>query len=489
MKKRVFTGLSALFLLLANCLMLANPAQAMDLWNGERHFYTVQMRSDGRAMTYAKLTFTNDEEEGQTSYEFKLPEGVKAVGLSAQQVLAPKKSEKICKTYETREKVAQRVLFYNLNSDSAEDEEIYKTNRQCLEYAQSEAVGHDEDYKFYENAIGSNSYYRSSYYKNKEDSGFIYTKVDLKEADGKYIITLDQPIKPGKEGAVLVAYVSDSFTTSFLGRFSYTYKTLMTTKNTIDEANISINFDDDLYAKNTAVQTRNYSPSSSGGGLSLSAGLDVAKSNSSIDDKTDGIGRGGFILKKQEKILPEETAEIKGVYATTKFMVAIGDIIKKLLIAVAVLAAVLLVAYLYRRYRKKHPKPTKTVAAGKSRLVDGLSIGVKQSKSVGAEEVPTMWGLFKVSLFSIVATIICFATIAWLGTGISRSLSSDSYGYYTPNPIITTTGFLVVGYYGLVVVPLLYMRHRYSSGSQYAWAVVHAILVAVVTAVIMGIFA
>ncbi len=37
----------------------SSPSQALSLINGQTHFYTVQFRSDSRAIVYAKFVFQN----------------------------------------------------------------------------------------------------------------------------------------------------------------------------------------------------------------------------------------------------------------------------------------------------------------------------------------------------------------------------------------------------------------------------------------------
>ncbi len=459
MKKRFFAGLGALLLVAIGWLGMSDSTQAADLWNGQKHFYTVQMRDDGRAITYAKLVFMNDSDTDQTEFKFKLPEGVNADNLSGQQVLAPLKDEqRVCKTYETKDQFLVRVPSYR---DDSFADDAYQRMRECKEYDRS-AGDYDNDFNFYDNTLSSDyrsfSYYQDS--KNKE--GFHYAKLDPKREGDQYVFTLNQPIKAHKQGAILVTYTSADFTTNILGRFSYNYKTLAV-ESMVDEANVSINFDESLYAKDTAKQTREISGISISEGMSASLDSGLRRSQSVIERRESNIGQGGYIHKQQVDILPNESTSIKGVYATTKFMLKIGDYAKMLLVIIAIAAAIILVVFFYRRYRRKHPKPVSQPVVVKG---EGLEV---VDQTVVTKSV-ALFDLFKISLVSVIGTVAVIFLTIFLTAGILVAANTSSSSGHSDYMTFGMMLMIAVGYSG-VVLPLMYIR-RFSHRDQFIWGLI-----------------
>lgn len=496
MKHKRLTLIGGLLVALLGIFAPLQTTRAMDLFTGERHLYTVQMRSDGKALTYAKLIFINtDKKDDQATYELSLPEGVKIQGeMSARQILATAKPTAKCAEFETFEEFYKRESEQRRYWPTSRAQEEYENeeNRRCKRFEEADDDNYDEDFDFYKQAIDSDSYYKYNYYSRElsKSDEFKYANVKVEKIDGsesKYRLTLDQPIKANKQGAVLVAYASDSFTSNILGRFSYTYKTLLA-KNMIDEAKVSINFDDDLYVKGSAKLSRETRPPESNG-FNLSKGMSVqdsASTNSSIKDKDDSITKGGFIVKEQKQILAGETAEIKGVYATNRFMLRIGEIIKGILILLALVAIGLAMALAYRRYRKKHPRPIKSVAE-KTPKAKTVSTEVDLTSEFNF----AVWDLIKVSLASIfgtaIAVFIMFGMMVFVSSlTASYRAGSDgySYGMSVPVPsvgfdlnsaygIMFSMGFLAIILFGFVISPILYLKAKsISKHGLFIWSLI-----------------
>src|SRR5574344_2023403 len=88
----------------ASAVTPARTGEGSPLLNGQKHYYTVQLRSDKKSLVYARIIFSNpSSDQDLSTYEFSLPDGVNVANLSAQQILAKSAGDKTCKTYETIE--------------------------------------------------------------------------------------------------------------------------------------------------------------------------------------------------------------------------------------------------------------------------------------------------------------------------------------------------------------------------------------------------
>ncbi|QQS70820.1 hypothetical protein IPP92_00740 [Candidatus Saccharibacteria bacterium] len=201
------------------------PSQAVSLINGQTHFYTVQFRSDSRAIVYAKFVFQNSSTTvNRDTYTFTLPDGISVDNLSTDQILV--KSTPI-------------VI-------------------RCIKEPCPESRPADEPYSDNTDFLSSSSanyydYYSPSY---RYTSAYTYQPLSYDTSGTTYTLKLAHPIKPGKQGAILVTFTTDSYAKSMFGRFSYTFKTLKTDE-LIDNANVAIVFDQELYSRDVTQKADN----------------------------------------------------------------------------------------------------------------------------------------------------------------------------------------------------------------------------------------
>lgn len=174
------------------------------------HYYTVQLRSDGKAIVYGRIVFENSKNDTDLDkYEFSLPSGVSADSLTVQQVLA-KSNGSQCKTYETPQEYAARLEGKN-------PENTYESYKKCLVYNTST---YDEDYNYNTHMQNNTDYYYSKYYQTK-DTEFDYANLDVKNDNNSYAVSLKETVKPHKQGSVLVSFVASNFVSGgFLGRYT-----------------------------------------------------------------------------------------------------------------------------------------------------------------------------------------------------------------------------------------------------------------------------
>ena len=80
--KKITTFLIALAVAM---LPLAPANAANNLLGGQKHYYTVQLRSDKQAIVYARIIFENPSSNDELStYEFTLPKEVTTANLATQ---------------------------------------------------------------------------------------------------------------------------------------------------------------------------------------------------------------------------------------------------------------------------------------------------------------------------------------------------------------------------------------------------------------------
>ena len=81
--------IAALMAVTAAVLMNVPAGAESVLLNGQKQYYTVQLRSDKQAIVYARIIFENPSaDKSLTNYEFTLPKGITIHNESAQQILA-----------------------------------------------------------------------------------------------------------------------------------------------------------------------------------------------------------------------------------------------------------------------------------------------------------------------------------------------------------------------------------------------------------------
>ncbi len=327
---------------LASLLFLPMPVQAKSkLIDGQHHYYTVQMRSDKKAIVYAKMVFINDGDEEQTTYQFSVPDSLKLNDFSIQQIVHKKKQCILPMTYE---QWRQEHRYGNYDS--------YKRNIPCLEYADQEII--DEDYDFKNNT----RFYYYGWYYDDDQQKYDYDDLELDRNDNQYKIKLAHPIKPGKQGAVFVSYHTDGYVTNNMGWYDYKFKNFIV-DDMIEQADVAINFSPDVYARYTSKQTLN-EPSVDGlkaGGITNEAIKDSYQSDSQ-DRKHNRAGSGGYIQKSFKDLLPKDVISVSGKYVNARWKMYLKEILITLIVVILMIGGSWLIAKKLKK-RKKKEAPVK----------------------------------------------------------------------------------------------------------------------------------
>lgn len=440
-------------------LALPVPATAASvLAGGQTHYYSVQMRSDKQAIVYAKLLFEAQGGDSQMTYSFELPRGVTLENLAVQQILA-KHTPASCKLYETQDEWRRRQgVAYS--SESA-----YLQGRACLTYEDGD---YDLDYDFVKNTSSvNNEYYYPAYYQIR-DKQFAYKDVTASANGQKYTLTLPEPIKPSKQGALLVSYTSNSYVSGgLLGRYEYDFRTFLSSQ-LIDSATVAINFDQELFSRDAQQKrTTNTSAATIQDGGNTPGNM--AYTSRSIDDRQLGMA-GGQIVKTQSRLLPSDVLSVKGTFATNRIMLYGNE----LAVAFVVLVAMVGAFWYYRRWRRAHPRPiTRASVAAPSRL-EGLAQRVMPDHPAD----PGLWQMVKLSLLSIVA--------AALVTGVMVYVLVMSAGASFGLAVTALVSIGILNMLILIVIPtLIMMQHRLRLTIM--WALIHSLVVFVAAIVIWAI--
>lgn len=434
-------------------LLLPYSASASSLLlGGQHHYYTIQMRSDEQTIVYAKIIFEAAPTEDRDSVVLSLPSGVTADNLSSQQILA-KSDEKKCEVYETYDEWYADSLYSSSTTQYGEEylESVYQSRKTCVQYATGST--YDEDFDYVGDMESSTAYYSPYYYSySSTDDEYEYKEAEINKDGQQLTISLPNSVKASKQGALLISFTTRDFISGFLGRYTYKFHSLIADQS-IEESTVAVNFDDDLYSRE-AEQSR-----TSDSGISLLSGnaaSGVAQSESyssrSTDNLQNGIGQGGRYTQTQGKMLPGDTLEVRGVFATSPYML----MLKEFIITLIVLALIVSGIIFYRRWRKKHPKAARVSA---------------NSESTAPDEAPRKWyhptlmsddahysssiGMLKLSLESIGAVAIIGIVFSF----IMQMLTSATYSSVSSAilAIVTVIVVIVVMLFGLVIIPLLTM--------------------------------
>lgn len=435
-----------LLLIAAIALVLpVAPARAEStLLNGQKHYYTVQLRTDKRAIVYARIIFENpSSSDNLSTYEFSLPSGVSVQDLSAQQILAKSTDTPDCKTYET-------IAEWQTRTGKSYSVSAYDSGRICAE--SYPAAAYDDSYDYGSDAAASTSYYYYSYYQSR-DTKYSYADATLKNDDTNYTITLPEPVKPNKQGSLLLSFTTGDFVSGgFWGRYDYNVRTLLA-KQMVDTSTVAINFDNDMYSRE-AKQERTYQTTTSA--ADVASGVSAASTSKSTDNLVQSIGRGGMYVKTQSALLPGDVLSVTGVFSTNAVMLYSTEIIISLL----VLAAIVFAAFRYRAWRKKHPRSKSE--ASENEPVKGP---VDSSTHLSA----TVWRHIAItSTASIIGTAVLLLVFA-------SAVTQASYGSGV-STFITAFGLITAVIFGALALPALFMA-RYGVKTVFKWALVQFIAI------------
>lgn len=452
--------LSMLLLALFVAVVPTTTTGALSLLGGQKHFYTVQLRSDAQALVYAKIIFENTGQEPLSTYRFTLPDGVTADNLAIQQILAHKMGPQECKTYETLQEWRIRASQNRyLPSDSS-----YEAEKRCLVPADT-APAYDEDFDFEKNMSSSTDYYYYSYYQ-RLDNTYEYKDIEPKQEGTTYTVTLPTEIKAKKQGAVLISFSTKNFVSQSLGQYAFTVRTLKT-EQMIDSATVAINFDEDVYSRDSVKQQRtSSSPTSSKADVLEGASAAQGYQSDSTDILQLSVGRGGTFVQRQTKMLPGDMMSVRGVYATEKAFLFLNEILASVLLVV--LLGILLWRWVLRE--RKHRASAPLV---KKEAVKVTKLAETPSASLAASPITATLVKrgFAISGVSIVGTLV-------VGAVIGSMLDTLSYSGQFVSTFLIPAGVMAFVAMGLFVAPLLFAL-RYGATSAFVWSLIHAALLVV----------
>lgn len=451
MFRKLLTGIVILVAVIGN-VSQASALSLGSLINGQTHFYTVQFRSDSKAVVYAKLVFQNGSSStDRDSFSFSLPDGVKVNNFSSQQILAKSSSPVPCLRYETLQE-------YQARTGTTTSLPIYdaKNSMQklCLEKGQAE---YDEGFDF---ASGTQDYaysYYSPSYLYRDNYEYADIKPEVK--DNTYTLKLAHAVKPHKQGAVLVSFTSDSYASSVLGYSKYSFRTLRVDEM-VDSANVAIAFDQELYSRDVTQKRVSESSSSDKTSSTIGATANSYKS-SSLDRLASSVGQGGVYTRTQTRMIPSDVMKVSGVYATNQILL----FAKEILITLLVLAIFALILIRFIRYKRLHHKEVAAVDTKK----DDTPIIEINSSSINYGKLAI------VSAVSIGTTII----VGMLFGGLIAISNKSSYGTLSAASQTVSAIFAIVAFgSSIFVAPLIWVL-RDGLRQVFAWLAIHVILVTI----------
>lgn len=307
--------LISIFILTASVIPLATTKAQEGLIFGQKHAYSVFVKSNKEAFVFARLALTNPDEAPLTKSSFTLS-NAKASEMAVYQAVLP-----------------QECAQYDRSSGS---------NR-CVRYKEP---SYTQDYNYYGSSYG-------------EEEDIEYHKVAYKESDGKYSFDLPKPVEPHKSTAVVVIYATKDYISGSLGRFTFNFETLAVDQR-VTESNVAVTAETDFQMKNPdkSYDYPYYGGSDSGTGLSA-GGAQSSFTNPDIDSLVYDIGGQGQINKTFKSITPNETAIVKGVFADGWLKLYLFEV---LFTTIGLIGFFALVILLSRKYGKRLRRPARSNA-------------------------------------------------------------------------------------------------------------------------------
>ncbi len=387
---------------LALIALLLSPSQAFarsKLIDGQHHYYTVQMRSDNRAIVYAKMVFINTDKQDKNEYQFSIPDNIKLKDFSIQQISHKKP---ICVTpIDYREwKKEHRYGDYD----------DYKRQKPCNQYSDEGEIDHDYDFK------NNTRFYYYGWYYDDDKNNYDYDDLQFERSNNIYVVKLAHPIKPGKQGAVYVSYYTDGYIKSNLGWYDYQFKNFKVDQM-IEQADVAINFGQDVYARTTSKIDLNLPETDSKAGITNEALADSYQSDSQ-DRRHNQAGSGGYIQKSFNDMLPEDVMSVKGKFVDAAWKLYL----KEILITIAII--VLLIGggwFISKKLKDRKKKQTSTEKV----LVDNNEVIIERDADV--EELSWL----KITVINWIVMVLSFVFLL----PISYITSQDIY--YNDNMLMT----------------------------------------------------
>lgn len=392
---------------------------------GQRHYYSVIFRGNGEAIVYAKLVVTNSEDEPMEKFIFQIPV-VEPYEMSVYQMELPK----VCAEYD-----------------------YSKSGRECLRYR-------DPDYDSY--------YYY--YYGNKEDA--TYTKIKYEKTNQTYTLELPTPVESHKTTAIILTYAGKGYVKNSFGRMKFAFETPKVA-NRIQEINVAVDVDSDLYLRGKKTQI-DYDSSNSG--IKAEASLDAAGVSSvELDRLQNQIGHYGVVQKEAKNLAPNESMIVRGEYATSWFKLYLKQILISLTIIIAIIIGSIFLSKWWKKRRAAKNKLNKEAVAKSEEVVE------KSTEKMGSKSI-------KMPFYRhvILGLISASLTLALIGILVAVD-ESNLFSILSYNSILALLAFLlVVLLFGAIIFgPVVYIGFKYGwrqglklFAVEFGWLVILAIIVA-----------
>ncbi len=401
-------------------------AQA-NLLSGQKHNYSVFVKSNRETFVFARLALINPEESPITKSSFTLVDA-KASEMSIYQVVLPQE----CKRYS------------------------YRTNEPtCVHY---------EDPVYTQD----NRYYSSPYEEGKEIE---YFKVAYQEANGKYTFDLPKPVEGYKSTALIVIYATKDYVQKdYFGRYSFEFKTLAVDQRII-KANVAITPETDYQIKNADNPPGKDNPYGVGyDGMAVGgANIETSISNPDIDELVNSIGDKGHYNKVFDNVTPNESVSTKGMFSKGRLKLYA---IEYLFGLIGVIGFIALLMLLSKRYAKKTLEVNQEDGSKKN-----LATSYRASLFV-----PLFWALSFTS-----ALLVCGLSLALMSISRSQVITAyldDKPGLLAILLLIVAGCMYLVAFFG----PAVYTAIKYKTKSalmvitlQMFWYVLVALLLSAVS--------
>lgn len=285
------------------------PAYANDLILGaQTHEYKVILRDDGRAIVIGKITAPNQTEENLSTITLNL--GIDdAAQMSAYQLI----TEGLCTTYQSIGEIRTCITYRNPTSRDLNDA--------------------------------------------------TYEKISIvEENESSYSLNLPVPVEPGANALIIFAYSSKSYTSNFLGLYTYDFKT-PTVDSSIQSMFVNVQTDSDLFLKGEGT-TVQYSETDFAGGEFQNA----MGPNANITLSALHTNQGNVVQESATSLFPGESYEVTGKYSEHWFRMHT--------IAIAIALALLVAIVGFIIWKQKHPR-----ASTESSMTPKLSLHISLSEN------------------------------------------------------------------------------------------------------------
>ena len=393
---------------------------------GQKHAYSVYVKSNREAFVFARLVLSNPNETPLTKSSFTLS-NAKASEMAIYQVVLP-----------------QQCVRYDYANDGV-----------CREYE-------EPNYEM------NNAFLNDS---NQQDD-IEYYQVSFAESDGKYSFQLPKPVDAYKSTAIVAVYATKDYVQGFWGRYSYDFETLAVEQRVL-ESEVAVSVETDYALKNADRPVSIYSsgsPRSTSGGVlqeGISSMDEPSFSNPNIDRLVFQIGYGGELTKEFKNVTPNETEKVSGVFAKNWFGLYVYELLTTLIVAAGISYGVVV---LRRRYAKRVVRSARK----------NSSVHQKASKQKPLQVFsPAYW----------LASFVSAVMVIGLTFLISALVQSYSFSRIVSQSILGALFLIIVClvYIFAIFGPAVYIaiRNKWQAGIlvvglQVVWYVVIAILIAIV---------